>query len=247
MKKNMLLLFVCILSVVSALAQNNNDTRIPLLGEMTPEFTTQTTTGKLIFPDDYFMKWKILFSHPADFTPVCSSELLQLATMQDEFDKLNTKIMVLSTDGLSSHMAWIESLEKISYPGDEPVKINFPLIPDTDREISKKFGMIHSYTSNTRDVRGVFIVDPNDRITAIFFYPMNVGRNMEEIKRTLIALQTSDKYDVLTPANWVPGEDVMIKSPATQQEAERIKKAKSPYLKSLAWYMWFKILPLSRI
>ena len=247
MKKYILLMIVFVVAAGSAWSQNKNDTHIPLLGDMAPEFTAQTTAGRLNFPEDYFMKWKILFSHPADFTPVCSSELLQLATMQEEFDKLNTKIMVLSTDGLSSHMAWIQSLETISYPGDKPVKIKFPLIADPDLKISKKFGMIHSYSSTTRDVRGVFIIDPNDRICAIFFYPMNVGRNMDEIKRTLIALQTSDKFDVLTPANWIPGEKVMIKSPATQQEAERIKKAKSPYLTSLIWYMWFKTLPLSRI
>ncbi len=243
MKKHIIISFVCIVAATSAWSQNKNDTRIPLLGEMTPEFTVQTTTGKLKFPDDYFLKWKIIFSHPADFTPVCSSEILHLASMQDDFDKLNTRIMVLSTDGLSSHMAWVQSLETISYPGDEPVKIKFPLIPDPDRKISKMFGMMHSYTSNTRDVRGVFIIDPNDRIAAIFFYPMNIGRNMDEIKRTLIALQTSDKYDVLTPANWTPGEDVLIKSPATQQEAEKMEKKKRSDLTSLTWYMWFKTLP----
>jgi peroxiredoxin (alkyl hydroperoxide reductase subunit C) len=210
---------------------------------MTPEFTAQTTAGKITFPDDYFMKWKIILSHPADFTPVCSSELLQLAAMQDDFDKLNTGILVLSTNGLSSHIAWIQSLETVSYPGDKPVKINFPLIADPNQDISRKFGMIHSYTSTTRDVRGVFIIDPNDRIAAITFYPINVGRNMDEIKRTLIALQTADKYDVLTPANWTPGDDVLISGPSTQEEAEKMKRKKDPDLESLTWYMWFKTLP----
>lgn len=242
MKTTTSLLIFLILATGQLWSQNNNDTRIPLLGEMTPEFTAQTTTGRLKFPDDYAMKWKIIFSHPADFTPVCSSELLQLATMQDDFDKLNTRIVVLSTDGLSSHLAWVQSLETISYPGDTPVKIKFPLIADPDHSISEKFGMIHSYTSTTRDVRGVFIIDQNDRIAAILFYPMTIGRNMEEIKRTLIALQTAEKYSVLTPANWTPGQDVMIEGPATQQEAEKMEKKTDPDLTSLSWYMWFKKL-----
>lgn len=244
--KNLIILFLFFIAAASQVwSQNTDDTRIPLLGEMTPEFTAQTTTGRLNFPGDYEMKWKIIFSHPADFTPVCSSELLELATMQDEFNKLNTKIMVLSTDGLSSHMAWVQSLETINYPGSEPVKIEFPLIADPDFKISKKFGMIHSFSSTTRDVRGVFIIDPSDRIAAIFFYPLNIGRNMDEIKRTLCALQTSEKYDILTPANWIPGQKVMIQSPATKQEAEKMMQKKDNDLTSLAWFMWFRTLPVS--
>lgn len=242
--KKIVIILIFIITASQGWSQNNDPTRIPLLGDLAPEFTAQTTTGKINFPTDYEMKWKIIFSHPADFTPVCSSELLELATMQEEFNKLKTQIMVLSTDGLSSHMAWVQSLETISYPGDEPIKIAFPLIADPDFRISKKYGMIHSYTSNTRDVRGVFIIDPSDRIAAIFFYPMNVGRNMDEIKRTLIALQTAEKYDVLTPANWIPGEKVMVHSPDTQQEAEKMEQKKDKELTSLSWFMWFKELQL---
>lgn len=244
MLKHIIIFFICVLFGSQGWSQNASETRIPLLGEMAPEFTAQTTLGKINFPEDYQMKWKIIFSHPADFTPVCSSEILQLAVMQEDFKKLNTQIMVLSTDGLSSHLAWVQSLETISYPGDKPVKIEFPLISDSDMKISKKYGMLHSYTSNTRDIRGVFIIDPSDRVSAVFFYPMNVGRNMDEIKRTLIALQTSERYDVLTPANWIVGEKVLIHSPTTQQEAENLEKKKNPDLTSLTWYMWFKTLPL---
>jgi len=242
MKTTIIIALFSVLAVAQGWAQSENTTRIPLLGELTPEFSAQTTMGKVKFPEDYPMKWKIIFSHPADFTPVCSSELLHLAAMQEDFDKLNTRILVLSTDGLSSHLAWIQSLETISYPGKETVKIGFPLIADPDMSISRKFGMIHSYTSNTRDVRGVFIIDPNDRISAVLFYPMNIGRNMDEVKRILIALQTADKYDVLTPANWNPGDPVMITAPETQQEAEQMASKKNPKLTSLAWYMWFKTL-----
>lgn len=246
MKKIILTLITGLLITVTAWNQDYN-TRIPLIGEMTPEFTSKTTVGEIKFPDDYYMKWKIIFSHPGDFTSVCSSEILYLASMYDDFKKLNAEIFVLSTDGLSSHMAWVESLEGISYPGDEPVKIKFPLIPDPTLEISKKFGMIHSYTSNTRDVRGVFIIDPHNRISAIMFYPMDIGRNMDEIKRTLIALQTAEKHHVLTPANWTPGQDVMIPSPSTKKEAEKMEKMKKPGQRSLSWYMWFKELPESEL
>lgn len=239
-------IIVLLLGVVMSSQINAQDyeTRIPLIGEMTPEFTANSTMGKINFPDDYPGKWKIIFSHPADFTPVCSSEILHLAEMQDEFDKLDTKIFVVSTDGLSSHMAWVNSLEDIPYPDGEKQEIKFPLIPDTDLEISKKFGMLHSYTSNTRDVRGVFIIDPTDRIQAIFFYPMTIGRDMDEIKRALIALQTVDKHYVLTPANWKPGDDVLIKSPSTQKEAEKMEKLKRDDVTSLSWFMWFKKLDL---
>lgn len=243
MKKLAFLFIINMIFVVHLRSQDKENTRIPLLGEMSPEFTGQSTTGNIHFPDDYFMKWKILFSHPADFTPVCSSEILQLASMQDEFDKLNTKIVVVSTDGLSSHIAWIKSLETVRYPGKETVKIKFPLVSDPDFKISKKFGMLHSYTSTTRDIRGVFIIDPNDRICAVFFYPQNIGRNLEEIKRTLIALQTSEKYAVLTPANWIPGCDVMVKNTALYEEAQIQDKTVNPIVSNFPWYMCFKKLP----
>ena len=240
MKKAIAVIVVFFTACIYLHAQENKEVHIPLLGEMTPEFTAQSTKGKITFPDDYFMKWKILFSHPADFTPVCSTELLELAELQDDFDNLNTKILVISTDGLESHQEWIRSLESMHYKGRKPVSINFPLISDKTLEISKKFGMIHSYTSNTRDVRGVFIIDPNDRIRAIFFYPFDIGRNLDEIKRTVVAMQTAEKKNVLVPANWRPGDDVLIKSPKSPAEAESLTEKKDPSLYSLSWYMWFQ-------
>jgi peroxiredoxin 2/4 len=209
---------------------------------MSPEFTAQSTFGTIHFPNDYFMKWKILFSHPADFTPVCSTEILQLASMQDEFEKLSAKIIVMSTDGLSSHIAWVKSLESIGYPGNEPIKIKFPLVSDSDLKISKKFGMIHSYNSTTRDVRGVFIIDPNDRVCAVFFYPNNIGRNLEEIKRTLIALQTSEKHDVLTPANWKPGGDVLEKLKTGKDDISKQEVKNKQTNSSFPWYLVFRKL-----
>ena len=223
-------------------SQDKENSRIPLLGEMSPEFTAQSTFGKIHFPNDYYMKWKILFSHPADFTPVCSTEILQLAAIQDEFEKLDAKLFVISTDGLSSHIAWVKSLETISYPGSTPVKIKFPLISDSDLKISKQFGMIHSYSSTTRDVRGVFIIDPNDRISAVFFYPNNIGRNIDEIKRTLIALQTAEKHNVLTPANWNPGKAVLEKPKTGQNEISEQEKKDKQSNSPFPWYMVFKNL-----
>jgi peroxiredoxin (alkyl hydroperoxide reductase subunit C) len=216
---------------------------IPLIGERTPAFNTNSTMGSINFPDGYPGKWKILFSHPADFTAICSTELLELAYMQDDFEQLNTKIFVLSTDGLNSHLEWIRSLESIEFNGKETVKINFPLISDTDMSISKMYGMIHQYSNTTKDIRAVFIINPDNKIAAIFYYPSQVGRNMEEIKRTLIALQTVDKYNVLTPVNWEPGNDVMLHSPVTIEDSKKLddKKDKDTYSKT--WYMWYKKLP----
>jgi peroxiredoxin 2/4 len=220
-------------------AQELPEPRVPLIGEAAPKFTAESTNGNITFPDNNNSKWTILFSHPADFTAVCSSEILELAAMQDDFEKLNTRLMVISTDAVTSHIAWIKSLESIKYKNREQVKINFPLISDKSLDISRKYGMIHSYSSATKDVRGVFIVDSDNKIEAIFFYPMNVGRNMEEIKRTLVALQTAGKNNVLTPANWEPGQDVMIPSPKTSDDADKLQKKKDPKLYNFSWYMWF--------
>lgn len=239
MKQLLFTLTFLVLCVMLLQAQTSPDTRIPLIGEQAPKFTAESTFGKITFPDDNNTKWTILFSHPADFTAVCSSEILELALLQDEFDKLNTRLMVISTDAVSSHIEWVKSLESIKYKEREPVKIKFPLISDKSLEISKKYGMIHSQSSTTKDVRGVYIIDSDDKIEAVFFYPMNIGRNMEEIKRTLIALQTASKNNVLIPANWVPGQDVMIPSPQTSADAEKMMKKNDPRFYYYSWYMWF--------
>jgi peroxiredoxin (alkyl hydroperoxide reductase subunit C) len=147
--------------------------------------------------------------------------------------------MVISTDAVSSHIAWVKSLESIKYKDREPVKIKFPLISDKTMDISKKYGMLHSYSSTTKDVRGVFIIDPEDKIEAVFFYPMNVGRNIDEVKRTLMALQLAQKEEVLIPANWMPGQDVMLPSPKTSTDAEKLQQKNDPKLYSFSWYMWF--------
>jgi len=242
MKKIFFLLIFIIASASTFSQEKKDDIRVPLIGESAPVFEANSTNGHIKFPDDYFSKWKILFSHPADFTPVCTSEILELAALQDDFDQLNTAIIVISTDGLNSHIEWVKSIEGLTYKNVKTVKIKFPLVSDEGLEISKKYGMLHPYSNSTRDIRGVFIVDPDNKIQAIFYYPSTVGRNLEEIKRTLIALQTHYKHDVLTPANWTPGDEVLIPSPASMREADKLKSKNDPNLREVDWYMWFKKL-----
>ncbi|MEI8202963.1 MAG: peroxiredoxin [Bacteroidota bacterium] len=231
-------LFIFFATVSSLYSQEIVQTRIPLIGETAPSFIAESTKGKINFPADYFAKWKIIFSHPASFTPVCSTEIMELAMLQDEFVKLNTQLLVLSTDGVNSHIEWAKSLEKLSYKGKTIPKINFPLISDAGLDISKKYGMIHPNVSNTKDVRGVFVINPDNIICAMFFYPFTTGRNIDEIKRTLIALQENDKKSTLTPANWKPGDDVLMPSPKTKEEADKLKNDKKFYF--LDWYIMFK-------
>jgi len=215
---------------------------IPMIGDDAPSFTAETTSGTLNFPIDYGRKWKIIFSHPRDFTPVCSSEILTLAHMQDEFDQLNVKLVIVSTDTLQKHFLWKQSLEELTYKDKEPVKIKFPLVDDKQLQVSRKYGMLHLPVSTTKDVRGVFIIDPENKIEAIYFYPMNIGRNMEEIKRTVIALQTAGKGKdhVLIPANWQLGDDVMVPQyPYTEDQLKENPNLKDNYY-NVGSYMWFK-------
>jgi peroxiredoxin (alkyl hydroperoxide reductase subunit C) len=221
-------------------SQSNKDIRIPTLNETAPSFTAHSTMGDIKYPEDFFDKWRMILSHPADFTPVCTSEIWELAQLQEDFEKLNTKLMVISTDGLNSHLQWIESMESIEYKGKKPAKIKFPLISDVNMTISKLFGMQHPYVNSTLNVRGVFIISPNNHIQFIAFYPSNVGRNVEELKRVLIALQTTYKGDYLTPVNWTKGDDCMLSAPKTIEEANQLKSKNDPDYYSYAWYMWFK-------
>jgi peroxiredoxin (alkyl hydroperoxide reductase subunit C) len=223
-------------------AQDIEEYRIPLLGESAPEFTANSTMGEINFPSDYFSKWKIIFSHPADFTPVCTSEILTLAALQDEFQDLNTEIVVVSTDGINSHIEWVHSIESINYNNLGRQEINFPLISDVNLEICRKYGMVEANSGRTNSIRGVFIIDPDDRIRSINFYSVETGRNFDETIRALKALQLSDNKGILTPANWEPGDAVMIPSPATMKEAKKLESKNDPSLKMITWYMWMKTL-----
>ena len=242
MSRSYITLIFLVLYLNLSFAQDPISSRIPLIGDSAPGFSGESTLGTITFPGDNNSKWTILFSHPADFTAVCSSEILELAALQDDFEKLDTRLMVISTDAVSSHIEWVKSLESVKYKGREPVKIKFPLISDKSLEISRKYGMVQPSASSFNDVRGVFIIDPEEKIAAIFFYPMNIGRNMDEIKRTLVALQTAEKNNVLIPADWRPGLDVMLPSPKTSMDADKSMKNNDPDLSHLTWYMWFKKL-----
>ncbi|MBR2947858.1 MAG: peroxiredoxin [Bacteroidales bacterium] len=184
---------------------------MPRIGDKAPSFKAKTTQGEINFPGDFGGKWKILFSHPADFTPVCTSEFMTFATMEEEFKALNTQLVGLSVDGLYSHIAWLRAIkEKIEYKGMKNVEVKFPLIEDITMEVAKMYGMIQPGESATQAVRAVFFIDPNDVIRAIVYYPLSLGRNFDELKRVIIALQTADNFGVALPADWRPGDNVIV-------------------------------------
>jgi peroxiredoxin (alkyl hydroperoxide reductase subunit C) len=235
MKKfSLLILVVFCVSVIWA--QNG----IPLIGEEAPSFKANTTNGKLNFPKDFGSKWKILLSHPKDFTPVCTSELMQLAEMQEEFSDLGVELAIISTDGVQSHVTWIQAMEEIVREGKEQINIEFPLIGDEEAKVSRLYGMLHEPVSTVKDVRGVFIIDDENIIQSVNFYPMNVGRNMDEIKRVVTALKTSKEEMVLMPVNWNVGDDVLMKfRPYVDSELLTNPDLKNQYY-NVGNNMWFK-------
>lgn len=190
--------------------------KMPLIGDKAPAFEAETTQGQIRFPEDYEGKWVILFSHPADFTPVCTTEFMTFACMGQEFKALNTELLGLSIDSGYSHIAWLRTIrEKIEYKGMKDIEVKFPVIADLKMDVAKKFGMVQPNASTTQAVRAVFIIDPTAVVRAVLYYPMSVGRNMDEIKRMIIAMQAADKHKVATPANWRPGDDVIIPPPGS--------------------------------
>jgi peroxiredoxin 2/4 len=190
--------------------------RIPLIGEVAPAFKAETTQGPINFPDDYKGKWVILFSHPADFTPVCTTEFMAFATMMPEFEALNCKLVGLSIDSTYSHIAWLRTIkEKLEYKEMKNVEVTFPLIADIKMEVAKKYGMLQPSADDTKAVRAVFLIDPNSKIRALIYYPLSNGRNFKEIKRLLMAVQTADANKVATPADWQPGDDVIVPPPGS--------------------------------
>ncbi len=239
--KKLIFLTALIFSMTSLWSSEPNEEKsfsIPLIGDKAPSFVAESTGGQINFPADYSYRWKILFSHPQDFTPVCTSEILELANLQKEFDKLGAKLIVLSTDELATHTQWKRAMEEIEYKGRTPVSIKFPLVDDSNLAISRKYGMIHEKSNTTRGVRGVFIVDPNDVVRAIYFYPNEVGRSTEELLRTLKALQTVDKNKIMTPADWVAGNDVIIPyNPVTESKNKNLDAGK--YYQT-SWFTWYK-------
>lgn len=221
--------------------EENTAVRFPLIGDKAPSFKAKTTQGEINFPEDYQGKWVILFSHPADFTPVCTTEFMTFASMADEFAKLNTELIGLSVDGLFSHIAWLRTIkEKIEFNGMKNVEVKFPLIEDIKMDVAKMFGMIQPGSSDTMAVRAVFIMDPNAIVRTILYYPASTGRNFDEIKRIVIALQKADAEGIATPANWQPGDDVIIPSAGSCGVAKERMESTPDDMYCLDWFLCFK-------
>ncbi|MET3526003.1 peroxiredoxin (alkyl hydroperoxide reductase subunit C) [Phenylobacterium koreense] len=187
---------------------------MPRINEPAPAFKARTTHGERSL-DDYRGKWLVLFSHPADFTPVCTTEFMGFAKAADRFQALNCELLGLSIDSVHSHIAWMRSIEE-----KFGVEIPFPIIDDLSMNVAKAFGMIHPGASDTSAVRATFLIDPDGIVRAMVYYPMSNGRSVEEFIRLLTALQTSDANKVATPENWRPGEPVIVPPPATAEAAK---------------------------
>lgn len=214
--------------------------KMPLIGDPAPSFKAVTTQGVINFPEDYKGKWVILFSHPADFTPVCTTEFMTFASMMNEFKALNTELIGLSVDSLHAHIAWLRTIkEKIHWKDMKNVEVTFPLIEDIKMDVANKFGMIQPNQSNTQAVRAVFIIDPEAKIRCILYYPLSTGRNFDEIKRIVIALQKADE-GYATPADWRPGDDVIVPPPGSCGAAKERMESSGDDIYCLDWFMCFK-------
>jgi len=218
----------------------------PLIGDTAPAFDAETTNGPIHFPKDYTGKWVILFSHPADFTPVCTTELIAFSRLVEKCHQLNTELIGLSVDSLSSHIAWLYAIEEqVKFRGISNVKITFPMVADLSQTIAKRYGMIHPKVNQHKTVRTVFFIDPDGIIRTILYYPVSTGRNFKEILRILMSLQVADKYDVSTPADWEPGDEVVMKEPETLEEAVKAGKQNAP--ESQSWFLNLKKIPMKEM
>ncbi|MBE5958030.1 MAG: peroxiredoxin [Lachnospiraceae bacterium] len=214
---------------------------MPMIGDKAPDFKAITTMGKVNFPSDYKGSWVVLFSHPADFTPVCTTEFIGFAKLASEFEKMNTKLIGLSIDSLHSHLAWTKSIEDINLYGNGKVKVPFPIIADISMSVAKKYGMLQT-VAKTQTVRAVFVIDPEGIIRTILYYPMSTGRNLPEILRIVKSLQLHDKENVSTPADWEEGRQVILGAPLTLDEAKERMSSNDESLTVYDWYLTMKKL-----
>lgn len=216
--------------------------QIPLIGETAPAFVAETTQGEIRFPEDYKGKWVIFFSHPADFTPVCTTEFMSFARIMDDLKKLNCELIGLSIDSIYSHIAWLRTVkEKIEFKGMKNVEIQFPVISDLKMDIARQYGMLQEGASDTQAVRAV-LIDPESRIRAVLYYPLSTGRGFDEIQRLLMAVQTADEYKVATPADWRPGDEVIVPPPGSCGTAKERVEQKDPSVRCLDWFLCLKKL-----
>lgn len=220
---------------------NEQQVAMPRIGDAAPEFKALTTQGEIHFPNDYKGSWVILFSHPADFTPVCTSEFITFASMEEQFGQANCKLVGLSIDGIYSHIAWLRTIkEKIEYRGMKNVEVNFPLIEDITMEVAKKYGMIQPGESSTKAVRAVFIIDPKGIVRAMIYYPLSLGRNFDELYRAVLALKTADEFGIATPADWRPGDDVIMSPAGSCNAAKNRVEGKEEGLHCQDWFFCTK-------
>lgn len=216
---------------------------MPRLGDKAPAFEASTTQGKISFPKDFKGKWIILFSHPSDFTPVCTSEFMTFGKMQQEFEDLNCQLVGLSVDGLYSHIAWLRTIqEKIEYRGMKNIEVKFPLIDDLTMKVANMYGMVQPGESSTAAVRAVFFIDPEGTIRTILYYPMSLGRNFDEMKRVLIGLQTVDAFSVALPADWRPGDEVIVPTAGSCKVAKERMENKDADMHCYDWFFCTKKL-----
>jgi peroxiredoxin (alkyl hydroperoxide reductase subunit C) len=215
--------------------------RIPRILEVAPEFEANSTHG-VIRLSDYTAqgKWVLLFSHPSDFTPVCSTEFIEFAKHQDEFERLNVQLVGVSIDSIYSHIAWVRDLEAMA-----GVQIRFPVIADLDQKVSQAYGLVHEVASDTATVRAVFAIDPKGTVRALMYYPMQLGRNVDELVRMFQGLQTADANGVSCPANWSPGKQVIVPAPATLADAAKRTNGGGAGLNIATWYLARKDLAVA--
>lgn len=218
----------------------NEMNMMPRIGDPAPAFRAATTQGTINFPVDYSGRWIILFSHPADFTPVCTSEFMTFGKMQKEFEELNCQLVGLSVDGLSSHIAWLRTIrERMHFRDMDNIEVQFPLIDDVSMNVSRLYGMIQPGESETKAVRAVFFIDPKGIIRTIIYYPLALGRNFDEIKRVLIGLQTVDAFNVALPADWRPGDEVIDPNPGNMKGVEERWEKSQKADSGVKCYDWF--------
>ena len=216
------------------------ENRMPLLGDPAPAFEAVTTQGVIHFPEDFKGKWVILFSHPADFTPVCTTEFMTFGSMIDEFAALNVQLIGLSVDSLYAHIAWLRKIQELEWNGKKNINVTFPLIEDIRMDVSKKYGMVQPGQSNTQAVRAVCVIDPKGIIRTILYYPLSTGRNFDEIKRIVQALQKADADNCATPADWRPGDDVIVPTAGSCGTAKERMESKDDNQYCLDWFMCFR-------
>lgn len=214
--------------------------RLPLIGDKAPAFRALSTTGTINFPEDYEGKWVLLFSHPSDFTPVCTTEFMTVAAMQEEFEALNVSLIGLSVDSLYSHIAWVRAIEELEWNGMKDIKVRFPVIADLNTKVATLYGMLQPNVSSTQAVRAVFVIDPEGIVRSITYYPLNVGRNFDEILRMVKALQKADTDHCSLPAGWQPGDDVIMPNPVTVDAAEAVMSGGAEDEYALDWFLRFR-------